>query len=478
MAKKIFAGHVLRKVREGQRLTQMEFAKRLGLSASYVNQLEANQRPLSAAVLLSVGRVFSVDMASFEADDLDRIVADLGEALADPMFRGAKPGLQDLKSVATHAPDFAKAFLDLHGAMRRVLEHQASVDDVINAHGNPPRAEARAALPYEEVRDHFHYIDNYVDALDRAAERTAGELGLAWSQEKARLIGERLETLHGVAVSVTDAADPHGLILRFDPARRMASVALSLPQSTRDFLLAGLLARFEAAEIIDDHVVKAGFRAQGAEEVCRLALRNHYAGALLLPYQAFLDLARSTRHDLDRMQIVTGASLEQVGHRLSTLQRPGNKGIPFYFLKVDRAGNVIKRHSATRFQFARYGGACPMWNVHEAFERLPARTLVQIGEMPDGSRYLCLARSTVKPPTSHQTRERRYALGLGCEISYASEIVYADGLAIGEKSEVAKIGINCRICPRDDCLERAFPAVDRKIELDPDARGVVPFTLT
>lgn len=478
MSKKIFAGHVLRKVREAAGLTQVECAKRLGLSASYVNQLESNQRPLSAAVLLSVGRVFSVDMASFEADDLDRIVADLGEALADPIFRGEKPGLQELKAAATHAPDFARSFLDLHGAMRRVLDHQASVDDVISAHGASARDKAKAALPYEEVRDHFHYIDNYVDSLDRAAERAATELGLAWHHDKARLIAGRLEARHSVSVEVADRPDPAAPILQFDAKRRIAVLALALPQSTREFLLAGLLARFEAGELIEEHVAAAGFHGHGADDVCRLALKNHYAGALLLPYQAFLDLARASRHDLDRLQIVTGASLEQVSHRLSTLQRPGNKGIPFYFVKIDRAGNVIKRHSATRFQFARYGGACPMWNVHEAFEHLSSRTLVQVGEMPDGVRYLCLARSVVKPSIDHRTRERRYALGLGCELAYASDVVYADGLSLGDKGEVTKIGINCRICPRDNCLERAFPAVDKKIALDPDARGIVPFSLT
>ncbi len=477
MAKKIFAGHVLRKVREAAALTQVEFAKRIGLSASYVNQLESNQRPLSAAVLLSVSRVFAVDMASFEADDLDRVVADLGEALADPVFRGQRPGLQDLKAVATHAPDFAKSFLDLHGAMRRVLEHQASVDDVISAHGGSASDKAKSALAYEEVRDHFHYIDNYVDTLDRAAEKTAGQLGLAWHHDKARLLAERLKALHGVAIEVSDLPDPGGPILQYDAKRKSAAIALALPQSAREFLLAGLLARFEASDLIEAQVGSADFQSDGADDVCRLALRNYYAGALLLPYQPFLDLARGARHDLDRMRIVTGASLEQVCHRLSTLQRPGNKGIPFYFLKIDRAGNVIKRHSATRFQFARYGGSCPMWNVHEAFEHLGSRTQVQIGEMPDGVRYLCLARSETKPSMHHRLRERRYAFGLGCELAYASDVVYADGLALGEKSEVTKIGINCRICPRDDCLERAFPAVDKKIALDPDSRGVVPFSL-
>lgn len=242
-------------------------------------------------------------------------------------------------------------------------------------------------------------------------------------------------------------------------------------------MLGGLIAHLEADELIAEHIAGAGFRTQGARDVCRLALRNYYAAALVLPYRRFLELARDLRHDLDRLEAVTGASLEQVCHRLSTLQRSGQKGIPFYFLKIDRAGNVIKRHSATRFHFARYGGSCPMWNVHEAFEQLSGRTLVQVGEMPDGVRYLCLARSIVKPAVSHEIRERRYAFGLGCELTYADAIVYADRLALKDRAFVTKIGVNCRICPRDDCIERAFPAIDKTLAVDPDSRGIVPFSM-
>lgn len=474
-SKKVFAGHAVRNVRERLALTQIDFARRLSLSPSYINQIESNQRPVTAAVLLAISRTFDLDITRFGADDLDRIVADLREALADPVFRGLEPSLQDLKNATTHAPAFAHAFLRLHGALRRLDERRAALDDAVVSVAREVDGEARNPAPYEEVRDHFHYIDNYVDGLDRAAEERNAALDLFARDDAVAVLAQHLRQRHDIVVDMAPAEALDAPLVAYDRHRRVATLSRTLDRASQAFRLAALIARFEQSELIDQHVIDAGFRSATAREVCRLSLQNYYAGALMLPYRRFARLARERRHDLDILAAITGASLEQVCHRLSSLQRPGEKGVPFYFLKVDRAGNVIKRHSATRFQFARYGGACPVWNVHEAFEQ-PSRTLVQVGEMPDGVRYLCLARGTSKPATRYGARERRFALGIGCEISYAGELVYADGLDL-KSAAVAPLGVNCRICPRASCPERAFPPLDREIVLDPDRRGVVPFSV-
>jgi XRE family transcriptional regulator, fatty acid utilization regulator len=243
------------------------------------------------------------------------------------------------------------------------------------------------------------------------------------------------------------------------------------------FALAHQLALLEFGGIIDNVIAQAGFQSSGAGAVCRLALANYFAGALMLPYDAFLETALNVRHDVGLLAARFGASREQVCHRLSTLQRPGNTGVPFYFLRVDRAGNITKRHSATRFQFARYGGACPLWNVHEAFET-PDRMLVQIADMPDNVRYLSLAFCVTKTSATYTSIRRRYALGLGCEISYADQVVYADGLDFKSNRDVTPIGISCRMCERPNCAQRAFPPVGRNILVNPDRRDIVPYTIS
>jgi predicted transcriptional regulator len=220
----------------------------------------------------------------------------------------------------------------------------------------------------------------------------------------------------------------------------------------------------------------ARFQSDTARAIAKIGLANYFAGAALMPYRAFLEAAQETRHDLERLADRFGASIEQVAHRLSTLQRPGLKGIPFFFVRVDQAGTITKRHSATRLQFARFGGACPLWNVHQAFET-PGRFLRQLAETPDGVRYLCLARDISKPGGSFNAPVRRYAIGLGCEISHASGLVYADDLDLGNARAYQPIGISCRICERRDCHQRSVPPLERRLSVDADRRGLLPYAI-
>ncbi|MFS8038625.1 helix-turn-helix domain-containing protein [Xanthobacter sp. AM11] len=473
MRQKVYAGHAVRRLREKLGLKQSELAQRLAVSPSYINQIESNQRPLTASILIAISRTFAVDITSFGAEDLDRLVADLREVTADPFFRDLDLGLQDVKAVANLSPAFAHAFLRMHVALRRTAEWRASLDDMLTA-GVAPGADEAKLIPYEEVRDFFHYIDNYVDGLDRAAENAAAALGVLEGADPAAAFAAHLSRRHGVQVEV-GPPDPAAALSLFDPRARRLVLSGVLPAPSRAFRIAAVIAQLEHGDLVAETVASGAFRSQTAAEICRLALQNYFAGAITLPYRRFLDLARRLRHDLDRMVLETGASLEQVCHRLSTLQRPGAKGVPFYFAKVDRAGNITKRHSATRFQFARHGGACAAWNVHEAFE-MAGRTLVQVGEMPDGARYICLARAVASPPARHGQPARAFAFGLGCEVSFAHDIVYADGLDL-KAAPVARLGVSCRICPRRDCDLRAFPPLDREIRIDANVRDIVPFTI-
>ena len=194
----------------------------------------------------------------------------------------------------------------------------------------------------------------------------------------------------------------------------------------------------------------------------------------MMPYKRFAATALETRHDLDRLSLMYQVSLEQVCHRLSTLQRPSLRGVPFYFVKLDLAGNITKRHSATRFRFARFGGSCPLWNVHDAIGA-PERYLIQVAEMPDGESYLCVARSVSKPSGSYSTTDRRFVLGIGCELRHADQVIYAEGVDLAARP--TRMGVSCRICERETCVQRAFPPIDRPLVVRPNERRLIPFDL-
>lgn len=314
------------------------------------------------------------------------------------------------------------------------------------------------------MRDFFHYRDNYIDAVDRAAERFA--LSAADPVEAARTA---LST-RGITLAFADAA----ALRTYESGAKTLTLSSRVASATQRFQLLHQVALLTQNDLLEATLDLARFQSDTARAIAKIGMANYWAGAALLPYRPFLTAAQEMRHDLERLADRFGASIEQVAHRLSTLQRPGAKGIPFFFVRVDQAGTITKRHSATRLQFARFGGACPLWNVHAAFET-PGRFLRQLAETPDGVRYLCLAREVSKPGGSFHAKVRRFAIGLGCEVSHASALVYADNLDLSRGFE--PIGISCRICERPDCHQRSVPPLERRLRADPDRRGLLPYEI-
>jgi len=465
---KLFIGPKIRLLRLAKGWKLEPCAARLGVSASYLSQIEANQRPVTARVLIDVMRVFEVDAASLDAADDQRMIADLREATADPIQDGETPSLHELKSAVANTPNLAKAYLALHHAYRRLDERLKTTEEAVSL---DERGAASALLPYEEVRDFFHYKNNYIHSLDMASEALAAELDLDGGEAAETVLERRLRD--GLGVRVARSPEPD-LLRRFDPAAGLLTLGAAQAPATRCFQMAYQIVAAALSQAVEAELAAAGFRSEGAAKVCRTALLNYAAGALLLPYERFREAARAARHDTERLGLMFHTSLEQVFHRLSTLQRPGARGVPFYFVRVDQAGNITKRHSATRLQFARFGGTCPLWNVHDAFAR-PDHWLVQLAQMPDGARYVSIARGVVKSSGDYLRPDRRYALGLGCEVQYADSLVYAQGLDLAGPS--VPIGVSCRICERDDCAQRAFPPVDRTFEVFENERRLAPFEL-
>jgi predicted transcriptional regulator/transcriptional regulator with XRE-family HTH domain len=476
MIKKLYLGQKLRRAREQKALTQVALAESLGISTSYLNQIENNQRPVTLPILLRLCTLFNLDPASFAEDEEARLVADLKEVISDPFFTGSPIGTAELRNAAGASPDLVKRLLAIHQAYHKLRERMESLAENIERKSTAETLPASTILPYEEVRDYFHYCNNYVGPLDEAAERLVMGEGMTTATLQTDL-ARYLERRHGVRIEMTEGLDEQAAMRRFDPGNRTLYISPQLEGPSRNFQLAYQIALLTCQEVIDRLVAAANFTTSDARSICRVGLANYFAGALVMPYGAYLDHARLVRHDVELLGNRFGVSFEQACHRLSTLQRPGARGIPFYFVRVDMAGNITKRHSATRFQFARFGGACPLWNVHEAFAH-PGKILVQRARMPDGVEYLSIARTVNKAGGAYLRPTRHFAIGLGCETAYASELVYSAGIDVRDASAAINIGISCRICERTDCQQRAFPPIGGQLSVDEAKRSFVPYEFT
>lgn len=463
---RIFAGDQLRILRERHRLSQADMALQLAISPSYLSQLEHDDRPLTSRLIERLSQLFPLEWQDFPRDDIEQLTQQLREAVADPIF--AEPITSDaVARLAEQQPAFARRFVELHEAFRRANQRLEMVDETLAVNHSEG-----ARLPWEEVRDWFHLSNNYVDLIDRAAENLAHEIAGADEVATNEALQRHLRDQHGIRVQLR----PADVLRGFDADEQVLRIDTAQPAASIRFQIAYQVAAVTLGDQIREIADGARLRSEVARELLTIGLANYAAGAVLMPYRHFRQAAQAFRHDVDRLAMLYQTSFEQTCHRLSTMQREGERGLPIFFCRVDMAGNITKRHSATRFQFARFGGACPLWIVHEA-AAIPDRILVQLAETPDGERYVSIAKGLVKPSGRYDRSPRRYAVALGCEVRDASEFVYADNIDTESEQAATPIGVSCRICPRSACDQRAYPPSDQTIVANPLRRGVVPYDI-
>ncbi|MEM8935265.1 MAG: short-chain fatty acyl-CoA regulator family protein [Pseudomonadota bacterium] len=473
---KLFAGAQLRQIRAQMGLSQAALAARLNVSPSYMNQLEHDHRPVSATILMGLSMELGVDVGQFSSDIADQHAQEVLNAALDPAYSAPQLEPRVVRHLVRSAPELARLFLASHQQNKRYEERLQVLNAQLEV--NPPpqgKPLLEQPLPYDEVRDYFHHADNYIASLDVAAEHLAETHALYGPNAFDRLCAY-VKDRHGFSVTAALPNSPTDVIYTVDKDTREIALNGSLAQSTLSFQLAAIIGLTEQAAELDELLAAAGFTTSHAEDICRISLANYFAGALIMPYAAFRQTAAALRHDIEQLQHHFGVSFEQVCHRLSNLQRLGANGVPFFFARVDRAGNITKRHSATKLQFVRYGGTCPLWNVHESFTS-PGRVFVQVIETPDGAKYLSIARAIVKRAGRFDGFNRHYAVALGCDISAADKVVYADGIDLTADKNVTPIGVSCRICDRKNCAQRAFPPLDRNFATNASSRKFVPYTL-
>jgi predicted transcriptional regulator/DNA-binding XRE family transcriptional regulator len=462
---KTFMGVRLRRLREERQLTQTAVAQALGISNSYLSQLEQNQRPLTVPLLLKLNAAFGVDVQLFSEGEQGRLLSDVREALIDGGVEDISTA--ELRELSINMPAVGRALIALH---RKARQSTDRAEAMAHRLGGSFTEEAPARMPFEMVRDFFYSRRNHVAELDEAAERLYREARLAPRQARPGLEAWLAER-HGVTV-IIDAAETAQR--RYDPADRTLHISPFTKQGQQAFQMAVQLAFLEAGDAIEWLIDTARFDDAETRDLLRIGLAQYFAGAVLLPYGDFLRQAEAFAYDIDRLGRHFGVGFETVCHRLSTLQRPGAQGLPFFFIRVDRAGNISKRQSATDFHFSRVGGSCPLWNVYEAFAQ-PGRVLTQIARMPDGRTYLWIARTVGRPGAAFGEPGKTFAVGLGCDIRHAARLVYSHGLDLTDLSAATPIGAGCKVCDRPACPQRAFPPIGRPLLIDRDRSAATPY---
>ncbi|KQZ32812.1 Cro/Cl family transcriptional regulator [Mesorhizobium sp. Root552] len=472
---KIFAGPRIRRIRNAKGLTQTSMAEGLGISPSYLNLIERNQRPLTVQLILKLASVYKVEPDELQGEARGSIAA-LKEAFSDPLLAGELPGDQELVEVAEAAPNAAAAIVKLYRAYREQAERLSDLNELL-AHEGRGTALSGARLPIDEVHEVFERRANHFTNIEEEAEAFTSVLDPG--DDLFGALKAWLKREYGIVVKVLPVATMPNWRRRYDrhSQRLFLSERLSPFDQLREVAMEACLIRMTVAVAAEIQGLKLS--SDEARRLARFELGRYAAHALMMPYQPFLAAANRSRYDIDVLRSRFGVSFEQAANRLTMLQRQGSAGVPFFMLEIDNAGHPFRKSGSLGFPHSRFGGGCPKLPVHAAFTQ-PGQIFVEAVEMPDGAEFLCLARTLEGPQGAYNERPRRTALLLGCDIAFKDEVVYGAALiAAAGKGQGAvvttPVGAACRLCERPGCLSRAAPPVTRPLGLDEMVTGLSAF---
>jgi len=459
--RKLYLGPKLRVLRRELGLNQTRMAEELGVSPSYLNHLERNQRPLSAQMLLRLANIYDIDIRDFTASSQEGSAHELSEILSDALVRDIGIARDEVLEVAENYPGVSEAIARFY----RALSDLRRLPGDALASGSAP---APLVAPIDWLREMIARTGNHFAEIDAGAEAIAASL----SDDPALLQAElraRLKDRHGMAVQVVRADVLADTLRHYDMHRRRLMLSERLPASGRLFAIAYHLCAQELADAIAAQVARAAPPDEDSRRLAVIALTNHAAAALIMPYDRFRQAAEQCRYDLPLLRDRFGVSTEQLAHRLTSLNRTGARGIPFFMVKIDRAGILSKRFDGEAYPFARYGGACPRWDAHGARET--DRMTTQLIETLDGRRFVTLA---VALPQGATDARGRSIIALGCEAKHGERMVHADAIN-PTKDDAVQVGPTCHLCERRACPDRALPPVTRALDLHSYERTVAPF---
>jgi predicted transcriptional regulator/transcriptional regulator with XRE-family HTH domain len=459
-------GAKVRSLRRREKLTQAQLAERLGVSASYLNLIENNRRPLTANVLLKLAKDFKIDLATFGSSEDARLISELREAFSEPMFDDSGVTPQDLTELATSVPSVGRAVLKLYRNYRSTRESLEGYSEAITSSATPSLA--TSASPTEDVNDFLQRHNNHFAPIEAATETLWRDAGLTSDDVYGGLV-EYLSKEHGIEVRVVEAEEGQAM-RRYDESKKRITLSEVLPPRSRRFQLAHQVGLITQGPLFSRMALEDDILDEESLTLVRVVLANYFAACMLMPYEPFREAAEEHRYDIELLAHRYRTSFEQVCHRLTTLRRPGSEGIPLHFIRIDVAGNISKRYSASGIRMPRFSGACPRWNVHTAF-LTPGMIRLQLSRMPDGVVYFCIARTVQRASGGYNMPHTVHSIGLGCEVSHAKRMVYSDGVDLTNLGAATPVGVTCRTCDQMSCEQRVFPPMQYPLHIDENTRG-------
>tara|TARA_Y100000590_G_scaffold377598_1_gene443948 strand:+ start:2563 stop:3987 length:1425 start_codon:yes stop_codon:yes gene_type:complete len=460
-------GHKIKTKRRKLGISQLDLSKKLSISPSYLNLIESGKRKINLDFLLKLSDELGIEISDISKKTDTNLYQNLMDLLGDNLFEDLDITNFEIKEVVNTNPLIAKALVKLGDNYKK--KNQDIVSKVENISGKFIDSR-KNSFPGEVVSDFLQENENYFPKLEEFASNFFNKI-----QSNNRVgyssICNYLLSKHGIEVKDVVPDEKKPFTKQFDLSKKIFLVSDYLNLETKKLYAGAQVAQLEAGNIIEEYLDSFSFPSKESKKLSKVALLNYAGAAIIMPYKPFYEECIKQRYDVELLQNTFAVSFEQVAHRITCLQDPNMKGIPFHMLRADVAGNISKRFSLSGIEIPRYGGACPRWNIYKAFT-MPGKINTAVSKMPDGEKYICIARTVEKGMGKHGMEKTLLSIGLGCQVKYAKDFVYADSLNLKDKKTETPIGVNCRTCDRMDCQQRAFPPLHKKFDIDLNKRGI------
>ena len=460
-------GHKIRTKRRKLGITQSDLSKKLSISPSYLNLIESGKRKVNVDLLLKLSSELSIEISDISKKIDTNLYQNLMDLLGDNLFENLDITNFEIKELVNSNPLIAKALIKLGDNYKK--KNQDIVNKIENISGKFID-NRKNSFPGEVVSDFIQENENYFPKLEEFAINLYNKIQTN-NRVGYSLISEYLISEHKIKVEDVVPDEKKPFTKQFNPVNKTFLLSDYLTLETKKLNAAAQVAQLEANEIIEEYLNSFSFPNEESKKLSKVALLNYTGAAIIMPYKPFYEECINERYDVELLQNTFAASFEQVAHRITCLQDPKMKGIPFHMLRADVAGNISKRFSLSGIEIPRYGGACPRWNIYKAFT-MPGKINAAVSKMPNGEKYICIARTVEKGIGKHGMFKSLLSIGLGCQAKHAKDFVYADSLNLNDKKNETPIGVNCRTCDRMDCQQRAFPPLHKKFDIDLNKRGI------
>ena len=460
-------GYKIKTKRRKLGVTQADLSKKLSISPSYLNLIESGKRKINVDLLLKLTNELNIEISDISKKIDTNLYQNIMDLLGDNLFEDLDITNFEIKELVNTNPLIAKALVKLGDNYKK--KNQDIVSKVENISGKFIDSR-KNSFPGEVVSDFLQEHENYFPKLEEFASNFFSKIQIN-NRMGYTSICEYLLRKHGIEVKDVVPDEKKPFTKQFDLAKKIFLVSDYLTLETKKLYAGAQVAQLEFSQVIDEYLNSFSFPSEESKKLSKVALLNYAGAAIIMPYKSFYEECIKQRYDVELLQNTFAVSFEQVAHRITCLQDPKMKGIPFHMLRADVAGNISKRFSLSGIEIPRYGGACPRWNIYKAFT-MPGKINAAVSKMSNGEKYICIARTVEKGIGKHGMEKTLLSIGLGCKVKYAKDFVYADSLNLNDKKTETPIGVNCRTCDRMDCQQRAFPPLHKKFDIDLNKRGI------